>query len=93
MLEDVKNSLRISGHDLDMEILDLIEAAKADLILSGVNKDKVIDTDPLIKRAITVYCKAHFGYDDSKIAERFEQSYISLKQHLTLSTEYTVGDE
>lgn len=91
MLEDVKNSLRISGHDLDMEILDLIEAAKADLILSGVLDSKVIDTDPLIKRAVTVYCKAHFGYDDVKLSERFEQSYISLKQHLTLSTEYTVG--
>jgi uncharacterized phage protein (predicted DNA packaging) len=89
MLGDIKTSLRISGNDLDMEILDLIESAKADLILSGVHKDKVVDTDPLIKRAITVYCKAHFGYDDSKIVERFEQSYISLKNHLTLSAEYT----
>jgi uncharacterized phage protein (predicted DNA packaging) len=92
MLGDVKTSLRISGNDLDMEILDLIESAKADLILSGVNKDKVIDTDPLIKRAIIIYCKANFGYDEPKIAERFEQSYISLKHHLTLSSEYTVGD-
>ena len=93
MLQDIKDSLRESGDDLDTEILDLIDAAKADLILSGVHKDKVIDTDPLIKRAITVYCKAHFGYDDPKIAERFEQSYTSLKHHLTLSGEYTVGDE
>lgn len=93
MLQDVKDALRVSGNDLDNEIKDLIEAAKADLILSGVHKDKVIDTDPLIKRAIIIYCKAHFGYDDTKIAERFEQSYISLKQHLTLSIEYTGGAE
>ena len=93
MLQDIKDALRVSGNDLDAEILGLIDAAKADLILSGVNKGKVIDTDPLIKRAIIVYCKAHFGYDDSKIVERFEQSYISLKHHLTLSSEYTVGDE
>ena len=92
MLQDIKDSLRESGNDLDTEILDLIESAKADLILSGVHKDKVVDTDPLIKRAVTVYCKAHFGYDDVKLSERFEQSYNSLKQHLTLSTEYTVGD-
>ena len=92
MLEDVKAALRVNGDDLNLEIQDLIEAAKADLILSGVHKDKVKDNDPLIKRAVTVYCKAHFGYDDSKIVERFEQSYISLKHHLTLSTEYTVGD-
>lgn len=93
MLQDIKDSLRVSGDDLDAEILDLIESAKADLILSGVHKDKVKDNDPLIKRAVTVYCKAHFGYDDPKIAERFEQSYTSLKHHLTLSGEYTVGDE
>lgn len=91
MLEDVKTSLRISGTDLDIEIQDLIDAAKADLQLSGVHKDKVADTDPLIKRAIIVYCKAHFGYDD--MGERFEESYVSLKHHLTLSTEYTVGDD
>ncbi len=92
MLNDIKNALRISGNDLDMEILDLIEAAKADLILSGVLDSKVIDTEPLIKRAVTVYCKANFGYEDPKLAERFQESYISLKHHLTLSTEYTVGD-
>lgn len=89
MLEDVKGTLRVSGDDLDVEIQDLIDSAKADLILSGVNENKVIDTDPLIKRAITVYCKANFGYDDVNMAKRFEQSYISLKHHLTLSSEYT----
>ena len=93
MLQDVKDALRVNGEDLNNEILDLIESAKADLILSGVNKDKVIDTDPLIKRAIIVYCKAHFGYDDPKMAERFQMSYTSLKHHLTLSSEYTMGDE
>ena len=93
LLDDIKTALRISGNDLDGEILDLIEAAKADLILSGVHESKAEDTDPLIKRAIIVYCKAHFGYDDPKITERFEQSYISLKQHLTLSIEYTGGAE
>ena len=93
MLEDVKNALRVNGEDLDNEILDLIESAKADLILSGVNKDKVVYTDPLVKRAIIVYCKANFGYEDVNMADRFQESYISLKHHLTLSSEYTVGDE
>ena len=92
MLQDIKDALRVSGDDLDTEILDLIESAKADLILSGVHKDKVKEDDPLIKRAITVYCKAHFGYEDPKLSERFQESYISLKHHLTLSSEYTVGD-
>ena len=89
MLEDVKNALRIDGVDLDIEVQDLINTAMADLQLSGVRKDKLDDTDPLIKRAIIVYCKANFGYEDPKLAERFQQSYISLKHHLTLSAEYT----
>lgn len=93
MLEDVKSSLRVSGTDLDTEIQDLIDGAKADLILSGVKQEKVTDIDPLIKRAITVYCKAHFGYDDPKMAERFQMSYTSLKHHLTLSAEYTEVSE
>jgi uncharacterized phage protein (predicted DNA packaging) len=91
MLEIIKQVLRVSGNDLDEEITDLIEAAKADLILSGVHKDNVKDDDPLIKRAIALYCKAHFGYDDAKMAERFETSYTSLKHHMTLSEEYTGG--
>lgn len=89
MLEYVKTTLRIDGDDLDTEIQDLIDAAKADLQLSGVHKDKIVDTDPLIKRAVIVYCKANFGYEDPKLTERFQQSYISLKHHLTLSAEYT----
>lgn len=91
MLEDIKDALRINGDDLNNEILDLIDAAKADLVLSGVKTSKVVETDPLVKRAIIIYCKANFGYDEPKIAERFEQSYISLKHHLTLSAEYTGG--
>ena len=89
MLNDVKSALRVDGDDLDVEIQDLIDAAKADLQLSGVHKDKLVDTDPLIKRAVIVYCKANFGYEDPKLTERFQQSYISLKHHLTLSAEYT----
>ena len=92
-LQDIKDSLRITGEDLNTEIEDLIEAGKADLILSGVQKSKITDEDPLIKRAITVYCKANFGYEDPKLSEKFQESYTSLKHHLTLSAEYTTeGD-
>lgn len=89
MLQDIKDSLRVSGNDLDTEIQDLIDAAKADLQLSGVSETKVNDnTDPLIKRAIIIYCRAHFDYDD-KAADRLLQSYVMLKSHLTLTEEYS----
>lgn len=87
MLEDIKQSLRINGNDLDTEIRDLIEAAEADLGLIGITR--LSDIDPLVKRAVTLYCKAHFGYEDVNMANRFEQLYISLKQHLALSGKYT----
>lgn len=89
MLQDIKDALRVSGTSLDTEIQDLIDAAKADLQLSGVSEAKVNDsTDPLIKRAIIVYCRAHFDYDD-KAADRLLQSYVMLKSHLTLTEEYS----
>ena len=88
LLGDIKDALRVSGNDLDIEVADLVDAAKADLQLSGVHPDKIVDPDPLIKRAVIVYAKAHFGWDNPE-ADRFAKSYDMLKQHLTLSTEYT----
>lgn len=85
LLDDVKDALRISGTDLDTEILDLIEAAKADLALGGVLS--VDETDPLIKRAIIVYCKSNFGWDNTE-AERFQNSYDLLKKHISMSSVY-----
>jgi len=90
LLDDVKEALR--ENTIENEVQDLIDAAKADLALSGVHENKITDIDPLIKRAIILYCKAHFGYDDPKIQERFEDAYYSLKNHLALSIEYTTGD-
>ncbi|WP_424766494.1 phage head-tail connector protein [Paenibacillus sp. sgz302251] len=92
MLTDIKQALRISASTTiyDTEVMDLIAAARDDLRLAGVIDSKVEnDADTLIKRAITTYCKAQFGFDNSD-AERFQKSYDMLKMHLTLSQEYTV---
>ena len=90
ILDDVKVALRIAATttDFDGEIQDLIDASIADLKLAGVAADKAVDTDMLIKRAITTYCKAHYGYDNPD-AERFLESYLMLKRHLALSVDYT----
>ncbi|MGM7635638.1 head-tail connector protein [Bacillus sp. Hm123] len=88
MLTSVKKSLRVSHVELDDEITDLIEAARHDLMLSGISSEKANnDTDPLIKRAIVTYCKANFGYDNPE-ADRFGDSYKMLKQHLSLAGDY-----
>jgi len=88
LLDDIKLTLRISNTAFDGEINDLISAAQSDLKLSGVLESKVNDdTDPLIKRAIIVYVKANFGWNNPD-AERLQHSYNMLKIHLALSQEY-----
>lgn len=92
MLEKIKLALRIDGNDLDSEIDDEIEAAKADLILSGVTKEKINDEDPLIIRAIKIFCKIEFASNEQE-AERYRNCYEMLKSHLTLSADYTVNTD
>lgn len=90
MLGKVKQALRITHNALDDEIDDLIEAARHDLKLSGVSSvktDAESNIDPLIARAIVTYCKANFGFDNPD-ADRLNNSYVMLKQHLSLSGDY-----
>ena len=88
LLDDIKVAMRITTDLFDGELHDLIAAAKSDLKLSGVDPTKAEDdTDPLIKRAITTYVKANFGWDNPD-AERLERAYDMIKAHLTLSQEY-----
>lgn len=89
ILDDVRQALRIKHVALDNEIIDLINEAKADLALSGVDPTKINDDDPLIKRAIKTYAKANFGLEN-KDSEKYQASYDSLKTHLTLSGDYNV---
>lgn len=87
-MNDIKTALRISHTALDTEILDLIEEARADLMLSGISAVKANDDkDPLIKRAIKTYCKANFGFDNPD-SDRLNQSYSMIKQHLSLAGDY-----
>lgn len=93
LLDKIKKALRITSSAFDEEVEDLIAACQQDLILSGVSEGKAVDeTDPLILRAITVYAKANFGFDNPD-ADRLQQSYTMIKIHLTLSQEYTVQED
>lgn len=89
IVDDIKTTLRISNTAYDTEIVDLIAAARSDLMLSGIHENKANDgADPLIKRAIITYVKANFGWNNPD-AEKLQQSYNMLKTHLSLSKEYT----
>lgn len=83
MLDKVKIALRIRTAVYDTEIKDLIQAARADLRLVGINGKK---NGPLIERAIILYCKANFGFIED--SERFQKAYEALKCSLSLVGDY-----
>lgn len=85
LFDRVKLALRQDGDHLDEEVQDLIDAGLADLGLSGVDAEDV--ADPLIKRAVIIYCRAHFDFADES-SENLLKSYLSLKSHLSLSEDY-----
>lgn len=89
LIDKVKTSLRVSGSAFDEEIADLILACKKDLEISGIDATKIIDTDTLIVRAVTTYCKSHFGMANPD-SEKYQESYTLLKTHLSLSGDYRV---
>jgi uncharacterized phage protein (predicted DNA packaging) len=91
LLALVKNNLRVSNNKLDDdEIVPLIEAAKKELAIAGVVT--VDEADPMIRRAVIAYAKAHFGYDNPE-AERFERVFNSLKNLLSQVGDYTTETE
>lgn len=85
MLTKVKLALRITTDAFDSELNDLIEAAKIDLGIAGVNVPEEIDA--IVSTAITTYCKIHFGEPDEY--DRLKASYDEQKAQLSMATGYT----
>ena len=87
-LSRIRQYLRLATTAHDREIEDLLRAARADLVLGGVDKDRAEDeSDPLILRAVATFVKAEFGLsnDDS---EKYRASYREQRDALTLSDAY-----
>ena len=91
LTEKMRAALRISStsEKITEEINDCIAACKADMKNDGVKVIK--ETDGLIIRAITLYCKAEFGFNNA--AEQFRKSYDALKMRLSLSAEYNTAPQ
>ena len=83
LLDEVKLSLRVTTEAFDEEIKGLIEAAKKDLEIAGIN---VRDGDSLINQAIKTYCRINFGNYEK--AELLQRSYDSLKVRLQVAKDY-----
>ena len=100
MLAKAKLALRRTSTAFDDEIKDLISAAVQDLKNVGITAlpDTVDFTestfgDPLIDRAVILYCKAEFGYLPVDEAKRFRDAYDYLKCALSLAGDYIGTDD
>lgn len=86
LIEKVKTAKRIKTDAFNSEIEDLIQAALRDLGITGVKNDDI--RDPLIRMAIILYCKLHFGEPEGDV-EWLQNSYNELKAQLRSATGYT----
>lgn len=96
--DDIKTALRLKSDAFDDEVDTLVGAALYDMERVGVNPAllEVDENDGLanmfVKRAVTAYCKAHFGYDNAE-ADRFDDSYRRIVCDLLNSSENIAAAE
>ena len=89
LLEKIKLELRFDDSTFDDSLQDAISSCKDDMKLCGILENKIKDDDALILRAIKDYCKATYSKDE-KESERYTKAYEKLRDHLSLSIEYTM---
>jgi hypothetical protein len=86
ILSAVKMALRISTNAFDMQLQDLVEAAKLDLGIAGVVLPSTMDA--IVRTAIITYVRLHFGQPDDY--DRLKRSYDEQKAQLSTATGYTI---
>ena len=85
--DKVKLALRFDDDLFDGDIQDTIDSAISSLKLCGIVEGKIIDTDPLMLRAIKTFCKAEYSSNE-KESTRYRESYEMLRNHLSMSIDY-----
>lgn len=90
MLDEVKIALRTTTDATDIEIQTYIDAAIEDMVRVGIDGDYIESGAPLVKHAIILYVKAHYGYDNSE-APRFAESYRQVVCDLLNSSHNTAA--
>ena len=73
---------------IEQDINNSIAACKSDLQLAGVVN--INENDALIIRAVTLFVKAEFNYQNA--ADRYRQSYEALKMSLCLAGDYNTKE-
>lgn len=88
-IEKFRKGLRLSSDVFDDEIGDLIDGARLELTLAGVDPIWASDkSDAIITMAVSTYVKAEFGLDNDDY-EKYRASFERQKKALAMSTRYT----
>lgn len=92
LLDKVKVACRVTSTAYDDELADLIEAGLADLNITDIDSDLLVngsELDPLVQRAVITYCKMNFGYLSDEQYQKFKASYDEQKAQMLMSSGYT----
>ena len=85
IIDKTRMALRITTTAYDDELTDLINAAKLDLGIAGVEVPASLDE--IVTRAIITYCKMSFGLPEDY--DRLKASYDEQKAQLSNASGYT----
>ena len=90
LTELIRNALRISNTSeaITAEINNSIMAALMDLMAQGVKR--LEQTDALVIRAVTLYCRSEFNFNGK--AEQYRNSYDLQKMSLALDVDYNTSE-
>lgn len=89
MLAAVKENLRITITALDTDLQDDIDAALMDLKRVGI--DTSDQSQPLIIKAVKLYCRWQQNYKDK--GEKYGEAYKGLRDSLSLAGDYIAEPE
>ena len=87
LLDKTKLALRVTVNNYDNDLTALINAAKLDLGIAGVELPVALDA--ICERAIITYCKVHFSALSDGEYARLKASYDEQKAQLVTATGYT----
>lgn len=70
----VKRRMRFNHDELNSDIDDLINAAKADMVRAGVDADIVQECGSLVKQAAITFCQKELT-EEKDLIDKFEEAY------------------
>jgi len=92
ILDSVKMTLRITHKKLDADLIEVIGAAKREMIRAGVSPALANkDCDPLIREAIKMYCRLQFTSDMQK-HDRYSEAWQTMLDSIRRSKGYGWSD-